>query len=440
MSLPETLIDAARAVREGAITATALTQAALERAQMHQALNALAWVDPQAALAEAAQRDAEARSGRWRGPLHGVPITVKDLFNVRGMPTRGGTRAPLPRLTPEEAPAVARLRAAGAVILAKTNLQEIALGLTGENPWTGDVKNPHHPAHQAGGSSSGAAAAVAVGIGYGALGSDTAGSIRLPAAFCGVVGFKPSFGAVPLEGALPLVPSCDHAGPLARTVADAALLFSVLAEQPTYAAPLDAPPVLAVPFDYLEGWLTRELRAAFAAWLIRLQRKGAKIVSAHPPLALAEQHFPALRAESALVHHEGLTRAPSFFSPFVRAALQQGYAVPAVDYLRAREAQHILRHAIADTLRRAGAQALLMPTAPGAAPLRSTSVIALERGATPLRQAILHFTLPAAFAGVPAASLPFAWADGLPLGAQIIAPFGADETTLRIAAWLERVR
>ncbi len=438
MWLPETLVEAARAVREGVITSAALVRAALDQAQAHHALNALAWLDAESALAEAAALDAEARAGHWRGPLHGVPITVKDLFNVRGAPTRAGTRAPLPRIVPEEASAVARLRAAGAVIVAKTNLQEIALGLTGENPWTGDVKNPHRPAHQAGGSSSGAAVAVAVGIGYGALGSDTAGSIRLPAAFCGVVGFKPSFGKVPLDGALPLVPSCDHAGVLARTVADAALLFAVLAQAPVNAAPLELPPTLAVPFEHMRGWLTREVRAAFEAWLDRLQQRGARIANADMPLELAEAHFPALRAESALVHHEALARAPDLFSAFVRAALQQGYAVRAVDYLRAREAQLVLRQAVAEALHRVGAQALLMPTAPCAAPLRGTTVIALERGPMPLRQAILHFTLPAAFAGLPALSIPFAWSEGLPLGAQVVAPFGEDEAAVRVAAWLER--
>src|SRR5690606_16378152 len=138
-----------------------------------------------------------------------LPVSIKDLFNVRGMPTRAGTRAPLPELSSTEATLVTRLRDAGAVIFAKTNMHEIALGATGENRWTGDVSNPFDPSRQSGGSSSGAGVAVATGIGLAGIGSDTGGSVRIPAAFCGVTGFKPSFGAIPLDGGLHLSWTCD---------------------------------------------------------------------------------------------------------------------------------------------------------------------------------------------------------------------------------------
>lgn len=432
-----TLTRALAALWRGELTATALVEGALQCAAEHQALNALAWLDPANALAQAYAIDRAYRQGAWLGPLHGVPVTVKDLFNVRGAPTRAGARAPLPPIAPDEAVAVGRLRAAGAVILAKTNLQEIALGLTGENPWTGDVKNPHDPARQAGGSSSGAAVAVAVGIGLGALGSDTAGSIRLPASFCGVVGFKPSYGRVPLEGGVPLVPSCDHASPLAQTVADVAALFAVLAQTHPIELRTSAP-ALAVPEDYLRGRLTRAVREAFEALLEALARAGAVVKRVSLPLEDPRAIFAPLRAESALVHRRALAELPEMFSEPVREALLRGLEFRAVDYLEARERQRALRDALHRAIAEAEADAVLMPAAPCVAPPRGTTTVELESGPADLRQSILWLTLPAALAGLPALALPFARVEGLPIAAQMIAPFGQDERALQISAWIER--
>ncbi len=437
MRLP-TLLEASRALRRSETSATRLVREALEQAETHRSLNAIAFLDVDRALAEARALDEAAQRVNWRGPLHGVPVTVKDLFNVRGMPTRAGTRAPLPPIAPDEAPAVARLREAGAIILAKTNMQEIALGLTGENPWTGDVRNPHDPARQSGGSSSGSAVAVAVGIGYASLGSDTAGSIRVPAAFCGVVGFKPSYGRVSLEGALPLVPSCDHAGPLARTVADAALVFDVLAGTHTLRT-LDAPfspPRFAVPMDYLDGRLSEEMRHAFARLLERLRADGAMVRAVSLPIANIVEQFAPLRAESVMVHQQVLESQAEAFSEPVRAALLRGYEFRAVEYLDARRAQAQAREALHTAI--GEDDALLMPAVPGVAPLRGAKEIALESGMCEHRAALLPLSLPAAFAGLPAVSLPFDWWQGLPLGVQVIAPFGQDETALRCAEWIER--
>lgn len=436
---PRTLVAAAAAVRAGHCSPVALVEGALERIAHFRDLNAIAFFDAGRAMDEARVLERETHDGRIRGPLHGMPLTIKDLFNVRGMPTRAGTRAPLPPIQPDEAVSVTRLREAGAIILAKTNLQEIALGLNGENPWTGDVKNPHDPTRQAGGSSSGSAAATAVGIGYGSLGSDTAGSIRLPASFCGVVGFKPSHGAVPLEGALALIPSCDHAGPIARTVADAAALFAVLAAQrlPEQSADDDAAPRLVIPRAYLAGALTPDVRAAFEAFIERLRAAGASVADAALDIGDAGEAFLPLRAESVMVHRRALETQPEAFASNVREALMRGYAFSAVQYLEARQRQLEMRAAFHRALQ--DADALLMPAAPCVAPPRGTVEIALESGPKNLRLAILHLTAPAAFAGVPALSLPFAWLDGLPVGIQVIAPFGEDERALHAGAWIERM-
>jgi aspartyl-tRNA(Asn)/glutamyl-tRNA(Gln) amidotransferase subunit A len=255
--------DSVQAIARGRLRAVELIEQAQAHAREAESLNPLAFADWEGALQQAAMLDAEAKSGRLRGPLHGIPISIKDLFNVDGMPSRGGTRAPLPEMGTREASLVTRLRDAGAVIFAKTNMHEIALGATGENLWTGDVKNPIDPARQAGGSSSGAAVCAARGIGLGAIGSDTGGSVRIPAAFCGVAGYKPTRDAIPLDGGLYLSWTCDHAGPLARSVADCALLFEVMAQRSVQHGSVARKPRLAVPRAWLQGRLEAGVREVF---------------------------------------------------------------------------------------------------------------------------------------------------------------------------------
>lgn len=434
---PDALTDAAEAVRAGAVTPTRLVAAALARIRAHADLNAIAHLDAERALAEAREREREAKDGTWRGALHGVPITVKDLFNVRGMPTRAGTRAKLPPIVPDEAAAVARLRAAGAIVLAKTNMHEIALGLTGENAWTGDVKNPHDPARQAGGSSSGSAAAVAVGIGYASLVTDTSGSIRIPASYCGVVGFKPSHGLVPLAGALDLVPSCDHAGVLARSVADAAAMMAVLAGNDACRPARIASPIrLGVPRAYLAGALAPPVRDAFEALVAALRGAGAQFVDVALDIGDAAAAYAPLRAESVLVHRHALEADPDSFGADVRAALRRGYSFSALEYLEMRRRQFEMRAAIERTT--AGLDALILPAAPSTAPLRGTTEITLEAGPKDLRQAILTLCVPASFAGVPTVVLPCAWPAGLPIGLQILTPFATDGRALAVGAWVEQ--
>ena len=210
---PDTLGAAAAALRAGTTTSRELVERALARADARAELNVVAHLDRDGALELARTRDSQLAAGDVVGPLHGLPITVKDLFVVDGFPLRAGTRAPLPDLG-GQGTAVTRLRDAGAIVVATVNLHEVAYGITGENQWTGHVANPVDPLRQAGGSSSGSAAAVAAGIGLASLGTDTGGSIRVPASHCGVVGFKPTTGRVPLDGALPLSLTCDHAAPL----------------------------------------------------------------------------------------------------------------------------------------------------------------------------------------------------------------------------------
>ena len=438
----QTLLEARDAVRASDASASALTEAAIARALETADFNAFALLDADGARAQAAQLDRQAaHRAATLGALHGVPITVKDLFNVAGLPTRAGTAAALPlefQLPTEDAAAVSRLRLAGAVILGKVNLHEIALGITGENAHTGDVKNPIDPARQAGGSSSGGAVSVALGVGYGSLGSDTGGSLRIPASFCGVVGFKPSFGLIPLTGALPLSATCDHAGPLARNVADAHALFEILAQRNLPLRSLEHLRDLriGVPRAWLEGRLGADVRREFELLLLRLRDAGATVLDVTPiDLELAGTAYtPIVRAEAAFTHRAALQGNPQLFG--VRDALEAGMRLSAGEYLEARGLRGRVRAGLEASLR--DLDALILPAAPLPAPLRGASTVQLESGARAHRDAFIELTLPFSLIGVPALSLPFITVDGLPVGLQVITAKGNDVLALEIGAWLER--
>lgn len=431
-----TLLNALRALRRGETTPVELTEAALRAAEDHAAHNPIATRSAEAALRRARELTAAAEPV---GPLHGIPVTVKDLFAVRGVRMRAGSRAPMPQLavTPDgDALAVARLRAAGAVIVGTTNMVEIAMGITGENPVTGDVGNARDRSRQAGGSSSGSAVAVALGIGLASLGSDTAGSIRIPAAFNGVVGFKPTYGTVPLDGALALSVTCDHAGPITRTVADARLMLSVLAARDLVSRPVSVPR-FGVPWRFLDGRLGSGVRDRFGQVVDRLGATGARIVETEMPDvdALLAAYGPLTRPEAALVHQAALDHDPDLFSPVVRDALLEGRRYPAVEYLRAREVRRNARRHLAAVL--SDVDALLLPTAPLPAPPLGTTEVEVEGGRLQHRAAFLPFTAPFSVVGVPAVTVPAGEVDGLPVGVQLVASMGEDAHLLDLAAWVE---
>ena len=432
-----TISEAIPALREGRHSARSLLEASRAAAEASAALNAIAWVDWDQAAAAADALDAVARSGTPVGPLHGIPISIKDLFKVAGMPTRGGTRAPLHELGDEEATLVRRLREAGALIFAKTNLHEVALGATGENRWTGDVCNPFDPSRQAGGSSSGAAVAVARGIGLGAVGSDTGGSIRIPASFCGVVGFKPTYGAIPLDGGLHLSWTCDHAGPLARSVADCALLHEVMSGRSTRHGAVARKPRFAVPAQWLRGRLQPGVREVFERVLSGLRADGIAVDEVDAPLIQKgwEAYTPLVRAEAAWVHRKALAEGGEGFSELVAPPLRAGLTVPAADYIASLK----MRDALAAQLDALLAQydALLTPGHAVLPPKRGQLDVQTEGGTMTVRDAVLGQTAPFSFAGVPALVLPTAPVDGLPTSLQLVARRDADASLLALGQWFE---
>jgi aspartyl-tRNA(Asn)/glutamyl-tRNA(Gln) amidotransferase subunit A len=439
------ITEVVAALRGASLSAESLVDVAQERARLAESLNPIAHADWEAARDCARERDRQAKAGTPTGPLHGVPVSIKDLFNVDGMPTRAGTRARLDELSGAQATLVTRLKAAGAVIVAKTNMHEIALGATGENRWTGDVKNPFDPARQAGGSSSGAGVSVATGIGLGAIGSDTGGSVRIPAAFCGVTGFKPSWGAIPLDGALYLSWTCDHAGPLARSVDDCARLFEVMSQRSVAHGAVPRRPRLAVPAQWLRGRLQPAVREHFERMLAALRSAGAELSEVAPPtLPTAIDFYTTIvRAEAAWVHRRVLESGGEGFSDMVLPPLQAGGKIPALDYIDAMKKRDRLRAEFDAVL--AGVDAMILPASAALPPLRGQAEVEVEGGRTTVREAVLGQTLPFSMCSLPALSIPAglvtdaygAGTPALPAGLQLVGAFDADASLLALGKWVE---
>lgn len=436
---PIPLRQLAANMRDGRASAEDLLGRARAQAQTHRDLNALAYVDWESAAAQARELDRRARIAPGDcGPLHGLTVSIKDLFNVGGMPARGGTRAALPDLGQSEAELVARLRAAGALIFAKTNMHELALGATGENIWTGDVRNPFDPARQAGGSSSGAAVAVASGIGVAGVGSDTGGSVRIPAGFCGVTGFKPTYQAIPLAGALCLSFTCDHAGPIAPRVDDCALLFEVMAARRVDHGRAGRRPRLAVPRTWLAPRMAEPVAEAFERRLAALRAAGAQFDDVElPEMALAwEQYTPMVRAEAAWVHRVALAAGDPGFSEMVLAPLKAGGLIGATAYIDAMRARRQVQDGLGAVLR--SYDALVLPTSPVLPPLRGQTEVEVAGGKMmSTREAVLGQTLAFSFAGLPALAMPMGLMHGLPVSLQVVGAADADARLLALGRWME---
>jgi aspartyl-tRNA(Asn)/glutamyl-tRNA(Gln) amidotransferase subunit A len=440
---------AAAALRRREVSAAALTEAALARiAERNPLINAYITVTAEAARAAARRADEELRAGIDRGPLHGIPVGVKDLFDVAGVPTTAGSPLFQGRVPSEDATAVARLRAAGAVLTGKHNTHELAYGTTTINPHTGAARNPRNPARITGGSSGGSAAAVADGMCFGALGTDSGGSIRGPAALCGVVGLKPTYGRVPLTGVVALAWSVDHAGPLARTVEDVALLLTAIAgfdpRDPT-SADVPTPDYFADLERGVQGLrlgLLRApqsvraepaVRAAVEKAAHRLADAGAEVVEVQAPL-LAEADavsFTIMGAEAAAYHLERLRAYPEQFGADVFERLATGATLPAVDYIQAQRARALLTAQVEGWFARV--DAVLLPAAARTAPEIGPDA-ARQMRAYPSPRRPFNLT------GHPAVSVPCGIdALGLPIGLQIVGRYWDETTVLRVAAAWERL-
>jgi aspartyl-tRNA(Asn)/glutamyl-tRNA(Gln) amidotransferase subunit A len=397
---------------------------ALERiAQLNPTLNAFIAIFEADAMEQARALDEELRHGRSRGPLHGRTISLKDLIDVKGVPTTAASRVRAGHVATSDARIVSRLREAGAVILGKTNLHEFALGTTSDESAFGPVHNPRDPTRSPGGSSGGSAAAVAAGMSWGAIGTDTGGSIRIPASACGVVGLKPSFGEIPTLGVIPLSVSLDHVGPLAQTVGDTWAIYNVLAGAAR--APASSRPIGDLRMGRLGGFvlekLDDEVRARFEETLSRLKDAGAAIVDidlGHVPDVPATYVNVAL-PEAFAYHAEALERVPGEFSQHVRSRLELGGTISREDYVKAQGDRTHMRAAVDKAL--SYCDVIVLPTLPIPPQKIGAGTVVVSSHEEPLRPMTLRLTQLFNLTGHPAISLPCGdTRGGLPCGLQMV--------------------
>jgi Asp-tRNA(Asn)/Glu-tRNA(Gln) amidotransferase A subunit family amidase len=423
-------------------TAVELVEASLAAIAEHGArTNAFILVDADGARAAARAVDTERARGIDRGPLHGMPVSIKDLIDVAHQPTTAASRVRARHVAAEDATVVRRLRDAGAIVIGKTNLHEFALGTTSEESAFGAVHNPHDLSRSAGGSSGGSAAAVALGMGFASIGSDTGGSIRIPAAACGVVGLKPSLGEVPTDGVVPLCATFDHVGPITRSVADAANVWAVLAARSTPAIDALAPTAVRLGSlgDYFTALLDRDVRAAFTRAIERLCGAGVAIEprSVDGTDTIADAYVNISLPEAAHWHAPTLDARAADYQPPVLERLRRGRTISAVDYLTACETRASLRHAVDAALE--GVSALVLPTLPIVAPVHGTANVTMDNGETlTVRAAMLRLTQLFNVTGHPAISLPVP-AEGLPVALQLVGRLDQTEALLEVAAACERL-
>ncbi len=427
--------EIAAAVRSRGISARAVAGAALERIAAGDArLNAFTAVFAERALARAGAIDAALASGHDPGPLAGVPFAAKNLFDVAGVVTRAGAKVTAgdPPAT-SDAAVVAALERAGAILVGATNMDEFAYGFVTENAHDGATHNPHDLARIAGGSSGGSAAAVAAGIVPLALASDTNGSIRVPAALCGIFGIRPTLGAISTQGSYPFVNSLDTVGPFARTAGDLRAAFDALAPASEPAAPR-APLRCARLGGYFDAELLPEARAGVDAICAALG-VGALVELAHARQA-REAAFLITAAEAGQLHLARLRTCAADYDPATRDRLIAGALMPASWYVRAQRFRSYFQAEIRAAF--AGCDVLIAPATPYAAPAIGQRTIVIGGVETEVRPNVGVFTQPITLAGVPVVTVPVFGAGTLPVGVQLIGRPGAERALLELAADLER--
>ena len=444
--------EIARRVAAGEVSARAVAEAFIARiAALDPAINSFITVLGDRALDQAARLDAARGTGARPGLLAGVPIAVKDLVDVAGVPTTGGGHPRFARTPREDAPLVARIRAAGGIIVGKTNLHEFAYGVTNVNRHHGATRNPWALDRIPGGSSGGSAAAVAAGLCAAAVGTDTGGSIRIPAALCGVVGLKPTLGAVPLEGVFPLGWSLDHAGPITRSVADAALLYRVMAGLPEPAAEGGTPgrrvapdggPLagvrVGVPRPFFWEDVADDVRRPLEEALDVLRALGATVRDVEIPWAGLANAASAiiLAVEAMTLHAQRLRDHPEAFGDEVRVRLDRGFFVPGAALLRAQRARAFLTRTFEAAFE--GVDVLVTPTTAAAAATLADAERAAAGNAASMSLSLTRLTNPFNVSGQPAISVPCGLTvERQPVGLQIVGRRGDEGGVLRVAAAYE---
>ena len=445
------LIDVAAKIKAREVSPVEVAKASLDRlAETEPALNAFVTVTPELALEQAKLAEKEIAGGHYRGPLHGIPLGVKDLYNTAGVKTTSSSAQRAEYVPDVDSASVARLYDAGMILIGKTHTHEFAYGAT--TPTTG---NPWAPDRTPGGSSGGSGAAVGAGVVHVALGSDTGGSIRIPAALCGTVGLKPTYGRASRVGVASLSWSLDHVGPLSRNVIDAALVMTAMSGYdrrdpgtvdvpvPDMAAGLDggvAGKKIGIPTNYYPEQLDPETAAATRAAATILEGLGAELVEVTIPMAehIIATEWAIMMPEAAAYHQDALRDSPEKFTDEVRTLLETGAAALATDYVNALRLRTLAQAAWQEMF--SAIDVLLAPSVVAPATLRSDPFITWPDGTRePATGAYVRYSAPANITGLPALSVPSGFtADGLPLGVQILGRPFAEPEILQVGYALEQ--
>jgi aspartyl-tRNA(Asn)/glutamyl-tRNA(Gln) amidotransferase subunit A len=443
------ILELSRAIRARKISPLELTRECLAQIQkLNPTLNAFITVTGDSALEQARAAEREIQSGNWRGPLHGIPIGLKDIIDTAGVPTTAASALFAHRIPTEDAEVVRRLKEAGAVLLGKQNLHEFAFGGSSVISNFGAMHNPWDVKRVPGGSTGGGAAAVAARMGYAAIGTDTGGSVREPAAFCGVVGLKPTYGRVSTRGVFPLSWSLDHVGPIARTVADTAVVLQVIAGYdardiasahipvPDYVATMGESPAglrVGVPKALFFDDLDAELAAAMDQALAMITALTGDLREADPPI---NSDSSLLTAEAYAYHQAFIAKNPELYQPETLRRIRSGARITTPEYIQLHRAMQESRRAITGFFE--NIDLLVTPTTPIPAP----TIAELTDNPDNLRPReilMLRNTRPVNLWGVPAISVPCGFTkSGLPIGMQIIGPHWREDLVLQLASAYEQ--
>lgn len=446
------LSEASELLRDKKVSPIELTNDCLSRIELFNSkLNAFITVTADSALSEARRAETEIQHGHWKGPLHGIPIALKDLVDTAGVRTTAASGLFKDRIPTKDAEIVRRLKDAGAVFLGKLNMHEFAYGGSSRISYFGPVHNPWNLDYSPGGSSGGSAAAVAARLCYGAIGSDTGGSIRQPASYCGIVGLKPTYGRVSTSGVIPLSWSLDHLGPITRTVKDSALMLQVIAgydaqdttsiDTPvtSYTATIAAATSslrLGILRDYFFDALDPEVDAAIDAALLVLktitftQRDIAPLASDNTYSSLMDPYVTILRTEAYTYHKEYLSKSPELYDAQTLKRIQSGADIPASAYIEARRKLEEVRRSVSHVFQ--SVDLLITPTT--CVPAFAITDLSDPNTLREKELLMLRNTRPFNMLGLPTISVPCGFTRAnLPIGLQITGPAGGEATVLRLA-------
>jgi aspartyl-tRNA(Asn)/glutamyl-tRNA(Gln) amidotransferase subunit A len=436
----QSIADVAALIRAKTLSPVDVVRGCLERIHARAGTHAFVSVLDERALDDARQAAREIDAGRYLGPLHGIPVSVKDLVHVAGTATTSGSRVPAVHAD-TDAVVVQRLRGAGAIVIGKTNLHEFAFGTTSDETAFGAVQHPDDPTRSAGGSSGGSAVSLAERMALGSIGTDTGGSIRIPAACCGIVGLKPTVGELPCDGVVPLSTTFDHVGPMGRSVNDTAILFQAMKGQAvTGIAPAGGHLSLGVPRAYFFDRLEPGVRAAAETALLRLRGAGHMVsdVEIAHAASTPDVYLHITLPEASCFHAPLLSDHADKYSPGVRLRLEMGRYLLAEDYVRAMRLRELLTRAVDRALDRH--DALVLPALAIPAPPIGASMVDVDGVQAPVRATMLRLTQLFNMTGHPAVALPAGRGpDGLPRGLQLVGHRHRTERLLDIAAAVEKV-